>query len=433
MKVVHAILAAGVVGCAFVQPVWAQTVSTFQEKVLYSFCTKHKCTDGKHPTSIIDVNGALYGITTGGGHTGCYPFGCGTVFSVDPNAGTEKVLYHFCSRRRCADGETPSALLIDANGIMYGTTWNGGTSFYHRKGYGTAFVFDPNTNAEKVLYSFCSQYNCTDGANATSLIDIRGVLYGTSQGGGTGFDGSSYGTAFALDPKTGSERVLYSFCSQQNCLDGQNPNPALIEVNGLLYGVTIAGGAYSCGNGSGCGTVFSVSPKSGAETILHSFGNGSDGKGPESSLIAVDGLLYGTTYGGGITGCTTFGCGTVFSVDPNTGAETVLYSFCSQANCKDGATPLAGLSVANGTLYGATYAGGGTGCGGAGCGTVFSIDPNTGAETVLYSFQGSADGANPESNLLDVGGTLYGTTIGGGGRSCGGLGCGTVFVLSTKR
>lgn len=430
LRAVSIVVFAAVVCSALARPVSA-AVDEFQEKVLYSFCSQHKCADGKYPSTLIDVNGLLYGTTASGGHSGCRPYGCGTVFSLNPATGTEKVLYSFCSRRKCADGETPSGGLIESNGTLYGTTFLGGHSFYGR-GYGTAFALDPGTGAENVLYSFCSQYNCTDGSSPTSLLDVQGTLYGTTETGGTGFDGSSdYGTAFALDLKTGAERVLYSFCSQRNCPDGQNPDPALIEVNGLLYGVTIAGGASSCGNGSGCGTAFSLSP-TGTETVIHSFGNGDDGKGPEASLVAVNGLLYGTTYGGGITGCTAFGCGTVFSIEPNTGVERVLYSFCSRKNCMDGANPFASLTVMSGTLFGTTYAGGSSGCGGGGCGTVFSIDPSTGAESVLYRFLGGSDGANPEFGLLDVNGRLYGETNAGGGTGCGGAGCGTVFVLTTK-
>src|SRR5438105_4995410 len=99
--------------------------------------------------------------------------------------------------------------------------------------------------------------------------------------------------------------------------------------------------------------------------------------------------LWHNALGGGSTGCSG-GCGTVFSLDPNTGAETVLHPFGST----DGAYPMAGLIAVNGMLYGTTLACWGTGCGGVGCGTVFSIDPSTGAETVLYSF-GGTDGASP--------------------------------------
>ncbi len=103
------------------------------------------------------------------------------------------------------------------------------------------------------------------------------------------------------------------------------------------------------------------------ETILHSFGSGTDGNGPGGSLVDVKGALYGTTAGGGV-----HGDGTAFSVDPKTGAETVVYSFMGGT---DGALPNANLIDVKGTLYGTTYeGGGGSDCiNSGGCGTVFAI------------------------------------------------------------
>ena len=66
----------------------------------------------------------------------------------------------------------------------------------------------------------------------------------------------------------------------------------------------------------------------------------------------------------------------MFSIDPNTGAETVLYTFCSQPNCADGAYRDASLIAVNGNLYGTTENGGGPGCNGFGCGTVFALKKN---------------------------------------------------------
>ena len=112
----------------------------------------------------------------------------------------------------------------------------------------------------------------------------------------------------------------------------------------------------------------------------------------------------------------------MFSVDLNTGVETVLYSFCKMG-CADGAEPFGGLIDVKGTLYGTTSGGGANGRG-----TVFSFDPSTGAEKVLYSFIGGADGAYPQGGLIDVSGTLYGTTTMGGAYSKG-----TVFALEKKK
>ena len=102
------------------------------------------------------------------------------------------------------------------------------------------------------------------------------------------------------------------------------------------------------------------------ESVVYSFqNNGTDGTIPQASLINVGGTLYGTTWGGGANGG-----GTVFKVKPTTGAETVVYSFCSQASCTDGRYPDAGLINVNGTLYGTTQNGGAYGNG-----TVFAVNP----------------------------------------------------------
>jgi uncharacterized repeat protein (TIGR03803 family) len=184
--------------------------------------------------------------------------------------------------------------LIDVNGTLYGTTANGGANGTG----GTVFALDPTTGAETVLYSFCSQQNCTDGESPyAGLIDVNGTLYGTTHNGGV----AGYGTLFALNPTTGAETVLYSFCSQTNCADGAEPLGSVIDVNGTLYGTTVWGGTGSnCG--LGCGTVFSFNPVTDAEAVLWSFGNGTDGQNPYARLIDLNGKLYGTTVVGGANG-----------------------------------------------------------------------------------------------------------------------------------
>jgi uncharacterized repeat protein (TIGR03803 family) len=134
------------------------------------------------------------------------------------------------------------------------------------------------------------------------LIDVSGTLYGTTTGGGA----TGEGTVFAITP-SGTETVLHSFGATQD--DGANPYAGLLNVNGTLYGTTAYGGVEGCGSNN-CGTVFSITP-SGTETVLHSFGfHTRDGRSPYSALVSVNGRLYGTTYQGGA------GYGTVFSVTP---------------------------------------------------------------------------------------------------------------------
>jgi uncharacterized repeat protein (TIGR03803 family) len=214
---------------------------------------------------------------------------------------------------------------------------------------------------ETVLYTFCSAANCTDGsAPYGGLIqDAHGNLYGTTVSGGT----NNRGTVFKVD-NAGHETVLYSFCADANCTDGSAPYGGLIQdADGNLYGTTQSGGGAN-----NAGTVFRVD-NTGKETVLYSFcsaANCRDGWLPEGGLIQdADGNLYGTTVDGGANGL-----GTVFRID-NAGHETVLHSFCADANCTDGKFPYAGLTQdADGNLYGTTLDGGANGLG-----TVFKLTP----------------------------------------------------------
>jgi len=144
------------------------------------------------------------------------------------------------------------------------------------------------------------------------------------------------------------------------------------------------------------------------ETVLHNFTGGSDGANPGFSLISDHaGNLYGTTSFGGA-----FGAGTVFKLSPNGGGswkETVLYSFTGGV---DGANPYGPVLFDSvGNLYGTTENGGA-----AGGGTVFKLTHSgTGwTEAVLYSFScqfGCNGGVLPVNRLImDPAGNLYGTT-----------------------
>jgi uncharacterized repeat protein (TIGR03803 family) len=180
--------------------------------------------------------------------------------------------------------------------------------------------------------------------------------------------------------------------------------------------------------------VFSITP-SGTFTVLYSFNlTGGDGAFPEARLIVLKGTLYGTTLQGGEGAgpsrsagpCSPFaenGFGTVFSITPS-GQETIVHRFHP---AREGWFPQAPLLNVNGTLYGTTCGGGGihTNFNG-GYGTVFTITPS-GDEHVIYSFQGSGGAYPSRGQLIDLNGTLYGTA-GGGGK----YGQGAVFSLSTS-
>lgn len=393
-------LIVGVLVFAFGVP--AAVFAGVTEHVIHSFGYG---TDGSSPTaSLTYVNGELYGTTSSGGANVVD----GTVFKLNPDTGAEKVLYSFCSEQNCADGVTPLGNLIEVAGTLYSTTQIGGAF-----GYGTVFALDPKTGAESVVCSFGS--NPHDGSEPdTGVIDVDGKLYGTTRNGGSYYAG----TVFACDPRTGKKTLVHSFSNQSG--DGGLPEAGLINVNGTLYGTTWEGSNSD-------GTVFAFDPKSGAETVLYAFPtNRIYGMAPNSSVIDVKSVLYGTTYYGGI-----YGYGTAFAFDLTTHTETVLHSFGSGT---DGTYPSASLIYVDGKLYGTTEAGGtGSGCNSIGCGTVFAIDIKSGAEKILHSFctrRNCADGLEPLANLIAVAGTLYGTTLQGGtGQNCF-SNCGTVFALA---
>jgi len=155
----------------------------------------------------------------------------------------------------------------------------------------------------------------------------------------------------------------------------------------------------------------------GVETVLYSF-CGTDGAYPIASVIRdVSGALYGTTIGGG-----SIGCGTTFKLTGST--LTTLHSFACGS---DGGDPLGVVVDKRGNLYGIANIGGANNNG-----VIYEIS-GSGQYSVIYTFcsaSGCADGASPSGGLLmDTAGSLYGTTVYGGGSACS-LGCGTIFKLS---
>ncbi len=304
-----------------------------------------------------------------------------------------------------SDGESPVAGLINVKGTLYGTTENGGDG---GRGYGccgTVFSIT-ESGKETVLHRF--KGGSADGSHPVApLLNVNGTLWGTTAYGG-GAQGN--GTVFAIT-MSGRETVRYSFKGEP---DGARPAATLLNVNGTLWGTTTGGGA------KGNGTVFAIT-QSGRETVRYSFKDGrADGQNPYGGLINVKGDLYGTTDGGGAHCINRIACGTVFSITTS-GNETVLYNF---KGGKDGQNPEAGLAYREGKLYGTT-SGGGVVCNSPsrGCGIAFAATPS-GAEAVLHSFGYGDDGASPQAALLDVNGTLYGTTPWGGK-----YGFGTVFEI----
>lgn len=270
------------------------------ETVLHRFVTSKR---GLIPFGGLTlVNAMLYGTATQGGDERCKRFsaGCGTVFATSIS-GKEQSLYVF---KNAKDGVAPNGVVAIGK-RLYGTTATGG-----RYNLGTVFAID-GSGTERVLHSFTGN---TDGAYPQpGLTVVNGVLYGTTAQGGMSVGSylAGAGTVFSVTPG-GKEKVVYRFGVSG---DGITPNGALALVNGALYGTTQLGGTHTCYYLQGCGTVFKVRP-SGEEEVIYDFAGPPDGYEPAAGVTLFQGKLYGTTYYGGTQ--TVYGrcCGTIFELSP---------------------------------------------------------------------------------------------------------------------
>jgi uncharacterized repeat protein (TIGR03803 family) len=395
-------------------------------QTIYTFCiTGQDCTDGGQPetTLLMDSQGRVYGTTYHGGDID--DRNNGTAFRLTSvNGGwTYKRLHSFCHWPHCNDGQLPlGKLIVDTAGNLYGTTSGGGRDIF-----GTVFELSRDETKGwrvKILHDFA--HDGVDGINPLAGLTYAGQqtgapydgvspLYGTASQGGSPQDA---GAVFSLTPVVGKskwrEKILFSFCSQSDCADGQYPQADLsIDDAGNLYGTTQYGGGHDIDPlQRGGGTVFMLSRShhQWVETVLHAFcalASCADGDYPAAPLsFDASGNLYGTTQGhestlfklvpdGVNSQLTVLFAGGVpegaLAIDPSgdifgiltqdgdfgsvfeyNGALQTLYKFCALSNCADGAHPVGGLiRDAGGHLFGETSGGGSIN----GAGTVFELTP----------------------------------------------------------
>jgi len=362
---------------ASTRPAQAQTFN-----VLYSFTGG---SDGGYPiygNLVRDSSGNLYGVTEGGGSSGC-----GTVFEVN-TSNVETVLWNFTCG---SDGGYPYGTpVMTPGGNLLGTAYYGGTYYY-----GTIWRLTVSTGSMTTLYTFTGS---TDGGYPfAGLARAKGgVVYGVAEYGGTDGDGVLY----SFDPKTMTEKVLHNFTYSGS--DGGYPFSTPLLSDNLIIGTAPDGGTSSCG------TLWQYNNKNGKFGALHSFNCGTDGGYPYGTPSATAGnkVIYGTAdyYG-------TYYYGTVWAFTRMGSTMTALYNFTGGS---DGGYPYGGVLYTSSALYGTTYY-----AGSSGYGTVFSVNPTTGAETVLADFDYS-NGAYPFSGvIMDPSGNLYGTAEIGGSSGSG--------------
>jgi uncharacterized repeat protein (TIGR03803 family) len=362
-------------------------------KVIHNFTFYGGATPYGGP--VFDRFGNMWGTDYTGGS-----YGSGGVYKLSRQGSSWSYTLVY-SLKGQSDGAGPAfgTLAIGPKGMLFGTTEGGGY-------FGTTFAICPYANCarvESVVHSFGMG---TDGAEPVGgvVFDSTGNFYGTTllggtYGNGTVYEGSPSGKGFIT-------RVIYSFSADPT--DAVNPAAGVtVDAQGNLYGTTSFGGA------NGVGAIYKLSPSSSGwtESVVYNFQGLDDGQNPVGGLI-VDpaGNLYGTTFDGGINGG-----GIVYQFSPSgaDGTFTTLYSFIGGYG-----GPYNKLTLdAQGNLYGAL-----NGESVYGYGSVFKLTPGTSGWTYtdLYDFTNGSDGGLPYGSVaLDADGNIFGTAVTAGGNNQG--------------
>ena len=257
-----------------------QAAARAKFKIVYSFCEQAGfCDDGQNPISAVvkDSKGNLFGSVGASGQAQL-----GGIYMVRPN-GTQSLVYTFCSQERCADGQYAQDLIIDQQDNIYGVTNGGGAH-----GSGVVFRLGWHKGAWRysVLYDFCSEGDaCLDGGQPRGGLSYPGEetnapydgvspLYGTAIMGGQKQQGVVYRLTFQPGKKRPAYEVIYNFCSAKDCADGTYPVGRLaFGAAGEMYGAASSGGLADIDDADGNGVVYELAPNGDAfkQTVLYTF------------------------------------------------------------------------------------------------------------------------------------------------------------------
>lgn len=387
----------------------AVTAAPATVEVVYSFAGG---ADGKYPQeALIEHAGVLYGTTFNGGGAG----DCGTVFGLTRPPSVKTFTHSLSSLNGCG----PKSLAVGADGQLYGVNETGGVGNTPAVSAGAAFRI---TTAGTLTRLHLFDSSAASRPEAGLVAGRDGNFYGT-----TTWNGGSNGTVFRLTPQAGDNVTvdhLHGFSAAQLSRPGAVPLTKLIEDNttgGVFYGTTSAAGGVMT-----AGTVFRIAAD-GTYRLLHSFSRESErASGP--LVQASDGLLYGSTSGGG-----DHGQGMVFRIATDGTGFQPLHSF--NAATDQLSRPNGGLVIgADGQIYG--IAGG-----------MFRVTPATAqvARMLTTAAVNSVVGTRIAGNELDAelsgllgasDGSLYAVSTWGGSIACtaagsvpGTWGCGAVVRL----
>ena len=275
------------------------------------------------------------------------------------------------------DGDDPRAVMVLSGGMFYGTTRYGGTN-------GSGVVF--RMNADGTGFTNLSSY---PGGSLAALTVSGTNLYGVDNG------------IFKLSTNGSGRSILYTFTGAE----GNTPLAGLTLSGNVLYGTTYYGG-------SGNGNIFQVNTDGTHFTNIYTFTGGSDGANPGAVLVLNNGFCMARR----ITAAPTARERCSRSIPT---AAALPCSIALRATTAMASGP-GDLLLSGGTLYGTAFWGGSSNAG-----SLFKLDTSGNNFTVLYNFTGGSDGANPNTTLVLLGNTLYGTTESGGLS-----GHGTVFSLA---
>ena len=369
---------------------------------------------GKSPSSVLasDGTGYVWGTTARGGG-----WDAGTVLKINIHTGALTTIVEFTGTSGTAKGRSPYAKFVsDGNGFMWGTTTEGGAG-----NFGTIYKVNVSTGAFTTVAEFTGPIGAAKGSHPRAGLasDGNGNFWGTTSGqSSTGW--VSNGTVFKLHAVTGTLTSIISFTDTIGATKGRQPLAGLVSDGaGFLWGTTYAGGATDRG------TVFKVNLSTSEFLTVVEFNSTAipEGSNPMAGLVMDgSGFLWGTTSGGGLPS----GLGTVFKVNPATGALATVTGFLPTTG--KGTGPMAGL-VSDGTDWlWSTATAGGIQNGGSGHGTIFKVNARNGALRKVAEFTGqnglpaTARGQSPYCSLLDSGnGFFWGTTRDGGERNLGTL------------